>query len=105
MSDSNRDKADESAPKNPAQSQDSLVELRDLLLGPMQAQLDKLQRRLDSPQLLAEDVSRILPEAISLRSSRDKKIQITLEPITEKAIQSSIKKDRKVLVEALFPVM
>ena len=105
MSDSNRDNADESAPKNPAQSQDSLVELRELLLGPMQAQLDKLQRRLDSPQLLAEDVSRILPEAISLRSSRDKKIQITLEPITEKAIQSSIKKDRKVLVEALFPVM
>ena len=105
MSDPTRDKTDELAFKNPAQSQDSLVELRDLLLGPMQAQLDKLQRRLDSPQLLAKDVSQVLPEAISLRSSRDKKIQITLEPITEKAIISSIKKDRRVLVDALFPVM
>ena len=105
MSDPTRNKTDESAFKNPAQPQDSLVELRDLLLGPLQAQLDKLQRRLDSPQMLAKDVSQILPEAISLRSSRDKKIQITLEPITEKAIKSSIKKDRRVLVDALFPVM
>jgi len=105
MSDSTRDKTDESAFKNPAQSQDSMIELRDLLLGPLQTQLDQLQTRLDSPRLLAEDVSRVLPEAISLRSARDKKIQIALEPITEKAIQSSIKKDRRVLVDALFPVM
>ena len=105
MNDSTRDKPGQSAFKNPAQSTDSLAELRELLIGPLLAQLNKLQKRLDSPQMLAEDVSRVLPEAISLRSSRDKKIQITLEPITEKAIQSSIKRDRRILVDALFPVM
>ena len=105
MSDSTQDKTDASAFNNSAQSRDSLVELRDLLLGPLQAQLDKLQMRLDSPQQLTKDVSQVLPEAIALRAARDKKIQITLEPITEKAIKSSIKKDRKVLVDALFPVM
>ena len=68
-------------------------------------QLDKLQRRLDSPQRLAKDISQVLPEAVSLGSSRDKKIQLSLEPIIEKGIQSSIKKDRRVLVDALFPVM
>ena len=82
MSDSTRNKTDESAFKNPAQSQDSMVELRDLLVGPLQAQLDKLQKRLDSPQMLAKDLSQVLPEAISLRSSRDKKLQIILDLYT-----------------------
>ena len=105
MNESTRDKSGQWAFKNPEQSQDSLAELRELLTGHLQAQLDRLPKRLDNEKLSAEDVSRVLPEAISLRSSRDKKIQITLEPITEKAIQSSIKRDRRVLVDALFPVM
>ena len=105
MGDSSREKTEESALKKPAHSQDSLDELRELLLGPLQVQLDELQKRLNTPQLRAKDISQVLPEAISLRSSRDKKIQVVLEPITERAIKSSIKKDRKVLVDALFPVM
>jgi OOP family OmpA-OmpF porin len=84
---------------------DSLKNLRRLLLGPYQDQLSQLQDRLDTPELHAHDVSKILPEAIVLRSSRDKKIELALEPITEKAIRASIQKDRQVLVDALFPVM
>jgi OOP family OmpA-OmpF porin len=87
------------------QPQDALDELRELLLGPIQAHLDELQKRLDTPDLHAKDVSRVLPEAIFLRSQRDKKIEMALEPITEKTIKSSIRKDRKALVDALFPVM
>jgi OOP family OmpA-OmpF porin len=86
-------------------TEESIDELRKLLLGPLEDRLDKLQERLDSPDLHADDVSQVLPEAISLRSSRDKRIEIALEPITERAIRSSIKKDPKVLVDALFPVM
>jgi OOP family OmpA-OmpF porin len=104
-SSSNSKKNGNSTKQNTDPTDESLRELREVLLRPIQTQLDKLQRRLDTPELQAKDVSRILPEAISLRSTRDKKIEIALEPITEKAIRASIKKDRKVFVDALFPVM
>ena len=74
------------------------------MLGPLYLQITKLQERLDHP-LQADDVSRVLPEAIALRAARDKKIAVALEPITENAIKASIKRDRKILVDALFPVM
>ncbi len=102
------DSSDEQGGKAAEGSQtpeEALDELRELLLKPIQAQLDELQRRLDTPDLHAKDVSRVLPEAISIRSQRDKKIEMALEPITEKTIKSSIKRDRKALVDALFPVM
>lgn len=83
----------------------SLQELRDLLLRPYRKQLQELQDRLENPELNARDVSRVLPEAIARRSAQDRKIELALEPITTKAIRSSIKKDRRVLVDALFPVM
>ncbi len=88
-----------------ASSDDSLGELRQLLLGPTQVRLEKLEDRIDNWELLASDVSRVLPQAISLRSAQDTKIETVLEPITANAIKTSIKKDRKVLVDALFPIM
>ena len=98
-------KRDKTSFSGGSQPEASLDELRKLLLGPIEDRLNKLQERLDSPDLHADDVSQVLPEAISLRASRDKRIEMALEPIAEKAIRSSIKKDRNVLVDALFPVM
>jgi len=86
-------------------SDDSLKRLREMLLGPFQAQLDQMQERLDNPDLQAKAVSRVLPEAISLRSFQDKKMVTVLEPITEEAIKASIKKNRQIFVDVLFPVM
>jgi OOP family OmpA-OmpF porin len=105
MSDSTDEQGAKSESPDSQQPQDALNELRELLLKPIQAQLDELQKRLDTPDLHAKDVSRVLPEAIFLRSKRDKKIEMALEPITEKTIKSSIRRDRKALVDALFPVM
>ncbi|MGD2186667.1 MAG: hypothetical protein PVI71_11095, partial [Desulfobacterales bacterium] len=105
MSNSSSDKNTERPSEKLVRSQNDLDEIRELIIGPFQSQLDELQRRMDTPQLRAKDVSSVLPEAISLRSSEDKKIEMALEPITEAAIKSSIKKDRQVLVNALFPVM
>ena len=73
-------------------SDDSLKRLRKLLLGPFQAQLDQLQERLDNPVLHAKEISRVLPEAIGLRSAQDKKMVTALESITEEAIKASVKK-------------
>ena len=82
-----------------------LAELRDLLLEPHQRQLDQLQHRMDTAELQADEVSKILPEAVSIGSSRDKKLSLALEPITTEAIKSSIRKNRQVLVDAIFPLM
>ncbi len=91
--------------ETPEKAEDKIDELRDLLIGPYQKQLDKLQARLDTPELYAQDVSRVLPEAIARRSSQDRKMELALEPLTARAIRASIKKDRQVFVDALFPVM
>ncbi|MGD8257885.1 MAG: OmpA family protein [Desulfobacterales bacterium] len=106
MNDSaDQDPGKDRPPDNFFEDEDQLKELRELLLGPFQTQLTQLQKRLDTPDLHASDVSQVLPEAIALRSSHDTKMEVALEPITEKAIRASIKKDRQVLVDALFPVM
>lgn len=84
---------------------DPLKELRRLLLVPEEEQVVKLQERLDDPEIHAEDVSRVLPEAVALRSSRDRDLTRALLPSVEEAIVTSARKNPQVLVDALFPVM
>ena len=53
-----------------------LEELRELIISPFWAQLDRLQQRVDNPPLLqAGDVDRVLPEAVSQCSARDKSLR------------------------------
>jgi len=106
MSDSDlRDTTEEVPTKQDSSCDNPMEQLRNLLVGPVGEQLDKLQERLDNPELLAADVSRVLPESIIQRSRRDRKIAKALEPTIEESIKASVKKDPKVLVDALFPVM
>ena len=92
-------------PETLEKAEAEIDELRDLVIGPYRRQLDKLQERFDTPELYVQDVSRVLPEAIARRASQDRKIEVALEPLTARAISASIKKDRQVLVDALFPIM
>ena len=82
-----------------------LEELRRLISGPDRLRIDQLRERLENPDLRIKDVSQILAEAIVHRTSQDEKIARALAPTVEKAIESSIKRHRKVLVDVLFPVM
>lgn len=86
-------------------SEDELIEIRRLIVGPERARLAGIEERLDNPKLLAKDISRVLPEAVVLRSSQDKKFVTALTPALEEVIRSSIKRDPKALVSALFPVI
>jgi OOP family OmpA-OmpF porin len=95
----------EAASPNQPSEPDGLAELRNLLVGPEQTQLIKLRERLDNPQVYAREVSRILPDAITLRSTKDAHLTQALLPTVEEAIQVSVEKNPKVLVDALFPVM
>ena len=83
-----------------------LEELRELILGPFRDRLDRLQHRVDHPpELRPGEVSRVLPQAVSQSSVRDKRLALALEPITENAIRNSVRRNRQVLVDVLFPVI
>ena len=86
-------------------NQEDLSELRSLLFSEEQAQINKLQRRLDDPKLHAEDVSRVLPDAIALRTSRDKRFTKALMPTIEEGITGSVRKNPETLANAIFPVI
>lgn len=100
--DSEDDKSSD-RPEHPAGLE--LEELRRLIAGPERRRIDQLRERLENPELRIKDVSQILAEAIVHRTSQDEKIARALAPTVEKAIESSIKRHRKVLVDLLFPVM
>src|SRR4028118_1516410 len=84
---------------------EELAKLRRLLLGFEQSELDKLHERLNNPNIHAEDVSRVLPEAIILQSLQDKHLGEAMVPTVEEAIQASVKQDLNILADALFPVI
>lgn len=84
---------------------EDLVELRRLLLGPWQNEVDRLKQRLDDPHLHANEVGGVLPEAVVLRSATDGKLATALAPTVEEVLKASVKKDPQTLGDALFPVM
>jgi len=84
---------------------DDLSLLRSVLLGVEPTQLDKLYERLNNPQILPEDISRLLPEAIVLRSKQDKQLVEAIVSTVEAAIHTSVKQDENVLSESFFPII
>src|SRR5262245_3548821 len=82
-----------------------LDELRHLILGLEQAQLRQLQERLDNLRVRPEDVSQVLPEAVLHCAYQDNQLTNALMPIVEEAIQSSVRRNPRILVEALFPLI
>ena len=100
-----KDSDDRALSEDDQEPDEGLAELRDLLLAPQQHQLDELKQRLDTAELQPDEVSKVLPEAVAIGSARDKQLSLALEPITTEAITSSIRKNRQVLVDAIFPVM
>ncbi len=79
--------------------------LRELLVGPEQARLEELQRRLDDRQLRTEDISQVVAEAIALRVRRDRVLQQTLNPLVEEAVRISVARDPSILSNTLFPII
>jgi outer membrane protein OmpA-like peptidoglycan-associated protein len=82
-----------------------LETLRSLIVGPTDHRLDDVVQALDNPEQRAKAISGVLPRAVTLGALKDNRLAAALEPIMENAIRASIKKDRRILVDALFPVM
>lgn len=83
---------------------DSLAELRSLLVGPERRELLALQSHLLDPSLHTRDVSSVLPDAIALRAT-DPQLTRALAPSIEEAVTASVRRDPRPLADALFPVM
>ena len=70
MSDSPSPAEGERKPKSSNGSDQKLNELRNILF-PEREQIESLQEQLENPELMAENVSRVLPNAVRMRTARD----------------------------------
>lgn len=82
-------------------------DLRNLLLGKEKEQIAGLRERIEDRTVRTQDLSTIVVEAIELRRERGGKhvLNKALSPSVEGALRESVRKDPKVLADALFPVM
>ncbi|MEA5571972.1 OmpA family protein [Calothrix sp. UHCC 0171] len=87
------------------QIKDELDELRALLLGVEPNKLHQIYEYLENQQIKPEDISRVLPEAVILRSLQDQQLVEAMVPTIEQAVEASVKKDLNVLSDAIFPIM
>jgi len=96
----------EEAPDADAPAADeSMAELRSLLLGPAEARLAEIHARVTDPQWQLKEVSHVLPAAIAVRARQDNDLSEALAPTLTSAIERSVRKNPQTLVDAIFPVM
>lgn len=81
------------------------TQLRSLLLAPEQTQLDELRQRLDNPAIHAQDVSRVLPDALAIRGKGDQQLSNALAPYVEEGFAAAVKKSPRSIVDAIAPIM
>lgn len=92
--------------KHDVPSDDSTVaELRSLLLGPAEKQLAEVHNRLFDPHRQLDEVSRVLPAAINVRSRQNDELTTALAPTVSAALEHSVRKNPKPLADAIFPIM
>jgi OOP family OmpA-OmpF porin len=96
---------DEAPDADAPAADESMAELRSLLLGPAEARLAEIHSRVTDPQWQLKEVSHVLPAAIAVRSRQDNDLSEALAPTLTSAIERSVRKNPQTLVDAIFPVM
>lgn len=87
------------------QQVDSYDRLRNLIVGPERQQILEIQNRLDDPLNKAEEISQALPDAILLGTTRDNRIAEAMQPAMDVAIKTSVRKNPKILADAIYPIL
>src|SRR5271165_4328532 len=87
------------------QGRDELAELRALLLGQQLVELEALRKRLDDPQVRAEELSQILGKAVALSFKRNRDLQRAFNPVVEQALKISIANNPSILATSLAPII
>jgi outer membrane protein OmpA-like peptidoglycan-associated protein len=81
------------------------AELRELLLGDEQHRLAELERRLDEWGVSSEELAERLPEAVALRTARDKQLARSLAPTLQEAFGESVQRNPQQIAHAIFPIL
>ncbi len=84
---------------------EALAQLRHLLLGPEQHEIETIRNRIDNSDLRADDVAGVLPEAVSRSVAQNDRLAKALAPSIGSAIKTSVQKDPTPLVDAIFPII
>ncbi|MDR1041783.1 MAG: hypothetical protein LBR80_16790 [Deltaproteobacteria bacterium] len=82
-----------------------LGQLRSLLLEREIRQIDRLEGTVHDSQALAQAISRVITEAILLRSKRDDKLLTVLGPTVETIVTSSVRRSPETIANQIFPVI
>jgi outer membrane protein OmpA-like peptidoglycan-associated protein len=91
---------------SPSQNdEENMAELRTLLLGPAEAQIAEVHARLTDPKRQLEEVSNVLPAAISVRSRKNDELSNALAPTVATALHQSVRKNPQPLADAIFPII
>ena len=83
--------------------EDRFDELSALLFGPERERLRRLEQRLGQASR-AEELAPVIAEAIRLRAARDKGLRKALQSTVEEALSLSVRRNPRMLAEALFPI-
>lgn len=75
------------------------------MLAPERAELNALRRRVEDPAIRASDVSRVLADAVILRTREDNQLASALRPAVEDALHNSVRERPGVLANVLFPLL
>ncbi|MDQ6953847.1 MAG: hypothetical protein Q9M20_00185 [Mariprofundaceae bacterium] len=87
------------------QHEAAMQALRRLLFEQETTRIDRLEELLNNQELHAQEIAKILAEAVQIRSHSDNKLGQALTPAVEEALKNSIARNPQPLSDALFPVM
>jgi len=82
-----------------------LNSLRTLILAPEQLEISELEERMNNPEIRAEELSKVIAEAIVIRAAKDHRLATALLPTIEEVIRDSVKRDPKFLADSIFPII
>jgi OOP family OmpA-OmpF porin len=83
----------------------SYGELRELLLAGERRRLAELERRLDEMGVTPEELAKLLPDAVALRTRQDKQLARSLAPTLQEAFGESVQRNPQQVAQAIFPIL
>lgn len=84
---------------------DSLATIKNVLLKDELTQLNQLLKDTGDKDKKLDELTDIIAEAIARRAARDNAIATSLTPILERSLANAIRKDPKMMADAIFPII
>jgi OOP family OmpA-OmpF porin len=84
---------------------EELRRLRELLLTSEHEQIADLRRRLDDPNVRAEEAAHILAEAVRRAARGDPELAVAMRPLVESGFQESIRQNPAAIVDTIYPIL